>query len=102
MDLDFDLTKLEGFAWDQGNLSHIAKHKVSYLECEQVFANNPLLISKDEAHSETEKRWQVLGQSNGGRQIFLIFTIRKNLIRIVSARNQSRKERIIFKKGGET
>ncbi len=91
--MDFDLSKIEGFDWDKGNLTHIKKHKVDYKECEEVFLNKPLFVSRDTAHSEIEERFQVLGLTNKGRLIFLAFTIRDNKIRIVSVRDQDKKER---------
>lgn len=80
--MDFDLSKIDGFEWDKGK----------YKECEEMFYNKPLLISKDVLHSKTEERFQVLGLTNKVRLIFLAFTIRNNKIRVVSARDQNKKE----------
>lgn len=90
--MPFDVSKIEGFDWDKGNLEHIKKHEVGYKECEEVFFNKPLFISRDQVHSEIEERFQVLGITNGDRLIFLAFTIRDNKIRVVSARDQNKKE----------
>ncbi len=92
MDINFD--KLEGFEWDQGNLEHIKKHDVDYKECEEIFYNKPLQINEDKDHSSvTETRFEALGQTSKGRKLFLAFTIRKNKIRVISSRNQNKKER---------
>lgn len=100
---NFDLSKIEGFEWDEGNLEHIKKHKVNYRECEQVFFNKPLLIREDEKHSELEKRFHALGITDKKRFIFVTFTVRKNKIRSISARNQNRKERKELQEiGGES
>lgn len=88
----FDLSKLEGFEWDQANLGHIKKHHVVYIECEEVFSNKPLLVSKDEAHSIVEQRFQALGKTDKERLLFISFTIRENHIRIISARDLNKKE----------
>lgn len=93
MNSNFDLSKIEGFEWDKGNLEHIKKHKVNYRECEQVFFNKPLLIREDESHSQLEKRFHALGTTDKKRFIFVTFTVRKNKIRSISARDQNRKER---------
>lgn len=98
--MDFDLGKLEGFVWDNGNLKHIKKHNVEANECEEVFFNTPRILSKDETHSETEERSQIIGTTNQGRLIFLAFTIRNNKIRVVSARDQNKKEREKLKRAG--
>ena len=102
MDLGFDLSEIAEFNWDTGNLEHIKKHKVEYTECEEIFQNNPLLINQDETHSQIEVRYRAYGQTNQGRELVVIFTIRNNRIRIVSARDQTKRERGEFRVvGGE-
>lgn len=87
----------DGFQWDKGNeAKSFIKHKVTEFECEQVFFNKPLLIEDDEKHSNTEKRYFVLGKTDLGRRLFIVFTIRKNLIRVISARDMSRRERRVY------
>ncbi len=103
MRLNFDFSKLDGFEWDEGNLEHIKKHKVNYRECEDLFFNIPLIINRDEEHSQAEERFRVYGKTNRKRKIFMIFTIRHNKIRVLSSRDQNKKERIEFQEqGGET
>lgn len=93
----FDLDQVVGFDWDKGNKEkNWEKHQVDYTECEQVFFNKPLLIGEDAGHSSQEQRYYVLGQSDIGRTLFLVFTVRDKKIRIISARDQSRKERTIY------
>lgn len=96
MPLDFDLSKIEGFDWDKGNLEHITRHKVGYIECEEVFFNRPLAILSDEQHSSKEKRYKVFGISSGERKLSLAITIRSNKLRIITARDQSKKEKAVF------
>lgn len=100
MDSDFDSSKLEGFEWDKGNLEHIKKHNIDYKECEETFLNKPLIVNVDETHSQTEERFRVYGQTNKSRFTFIIFTIRKDKIRVISARNQNKKEQKQFQKAG--
>ncbi len=93
----FNLDHFVGFDWDEGNKQkNWEKHQVDYTECEQVFFNKPLLINKDSTHSSQEQRYYVLGQTDISRALFLVFTVRNNKIRIISARDQSRKERMIY------
>jgi uncharacterized DUF497 family protein len=88
------LRNIEGFDWDKGNVQkNWQKHKVSSRECEEVFFNEPLILFKDEKHSKKEKRFGVLGITNKNRKLTAIFTLRDNKIRVISARNQSQKER---------
>jgi len=90
--------KVGEFDWDTGNINkNQDKHEVNVNECEEVFFNTPVLIQNDEKHSEKEKRFSVLGRSNDDRYLYLVFTIRRNKIRVISARDQSKKERVIYK-----
>ena len=74
----------------------LEKHGVSRAECEQVFFNEPLVVGRDVKHSQEEKRYYVLGITDQGRRIFLVFTMRGNRIRVITARDMSRKERRIY------
>jgi len=96
-----DVNKIIGFDWDEGNLEHIKKHNVEAKECEGVFLNVPLLVLKDEIHSRLEERLQALGLTKGGRLLFIAFTVRNEKIRVISARDQNKKERKIFQAGGD-
>lgn len=86
-----------GFEWDDHNTDkNRNKHGVEPGECEEVFFNAPLVVSPDEAHSTLEPRYHALGSSDSGRALMIVFTIRNQRIRVISARNQSRKERLIY------
>jgi uncharacterized DUF497 family protein len=88
-----------GFEWDAGNKDkNHKKHDVSQSECEQVFFNIPLLVYDDEKHSQLEKRAYALGRTDDNRTLFVVFTIRNRLIRVVSARDMSKKERDFYEK----
>ena len=91
-----DWARLAGFEWDDGNSrkSH-DKHGVSRAEAEQVFFNEPLVILGDPRHSVQEPRFHALGQTDLGRLLHVTFTLRgaATLIRVISARDMSRKER---------
>lgn len=93
----FDLAAITGFDWDDGNRQiNWNKHGVDYRECEETFFNRPLVIGVDLKHSDQERRYFLLGQSNAGRTLFLIFTVRNDKVRVILARDQSRKERHIY------
>jgi uncharacterized protein len=92
-----ELEKLEGFDWDEGNLKkNWERHQVTGAECEQAFFNRPLVVADDAAHSAKEGRYYALSHSDAGRLLFLVFTIRKHRIRVISARDMSRKERRVY------
>ena len=91
------LKNCEGFEWDEGNATKNWKsHQVSQSESEQVFFNQPLIVAPDLTHSIDEDRYYLLGQTDFGRKLFVVFTIRKERIRIISARDISKKERKVY------
>ena len=93
-DLWEKLSRCEGFEWDAGNATKIwERHEVTPGEVEQVFFNRPLVAAVDLKHSGAEPRFLALGQSDAGRRLFVVFTIRRRLIRVISARDMSRRER---------
>ncbi|MFA6093323.1 MAG: BrnT family toxin [Elusimicrobiota bacterium] len=93
-----DFSRYLGFEWDRQNSDKIwRKHGVSPFECEQIFFNQPLVVAPDEAHSHTEPRWYALGRTDSDRLLFLVFTARKDMVRVVSARDMSRAEREVYK-----
>ena len=84
----------EGFEWDKGNFEkNWIRHKVMQGECEQVFFNEPIIVFFDEEHSQIENSWYLLGKTDAERLLFIVFTIRKNSIRIILARDMNKKER---------
>lgn len=96
------LSACTGFEWDKGNSEKSrVKHGVSPLEAEQIFFNQPLVVVPDEAHSQTEKRYYALGRTDLERPLFVVFTIRKSLIRVISARDMNRAEREAYKNSHE-
>jgi uncharacterized DUF497 family protein len=97
MDIGHILNSCEGFQWDKGNsLKSWLKHHVSEGEAEQVFSNQPLLLVMDVGHSQEEVRYRALGYTDGRRLLFIVFTVRKNLVRIILARGINKKERIDY------
>jgi uncharacterized DUF497 family protein len=86
--------EFEGFDWGGGNAGKIwERHRVTPLEVEQVFFNTPLLSGTDPAHSRRESRFYALGHTDEGRKLFVVSTMRGRRLRMVSARDMSRKER---------
>lgn len=87
---------VDGFDWDKGNeFKNYTKHSVSKKEAEEVFDNFPLFFGKGRNEGK-EERMLAYGKTNTENLLTLVFTIRKNKIRIISARPQSRKERKVY------
>ncbi|GER78238.1 MAG: hypothetical protein JETCAE02_04620 [Anaerolineaceae bacterium] len=92
-----DFSSVTSFEWDDGNRDkNWEKHQVSNSECEETFFNLPLLLQPDSTHSQTEDRYYVLGQTNAGRRLFISFTIRGENVRVISARDMSKRERNFY------
>jgi len=88
-----DLEKCVGFEWDDGNEGkNWEKHSVSDAECEEIFFNDPLVASTDSEHSQAEPRYLALGRTDAGRHLFVAFTIRRDLIRVIPARDMTKRE----------
>jgi uncharacterized protein len=91
-------SQVKGFAWDEGNITkNWLKHQVTHLECEEVFFNEPLITYPDDSHSTSEERYFALGKTDGGRLLFVVFTIRGDKIRVISARDASKRERRYYR-----
>jgi uncharacterized protein len=89
----------EGFQWDEGNESkNWNKHNVSKWKAEQVFFNDPILLLHDAKHSQNESRYFVLGRTDTGRKLMIVFTPRGSWIRIISARDMSKREREVYER----
>ena len=96
-----DWSSVTGFDWDEGNARKSAeKHSVSQGEAEQIFFNEPLLLLPDRKHSDNEQRFHALGKTQDGRLLHVTFTLRDGgtLIRVISARDMHRKERMFYGK----
>ena len=97
MDLREWLRQEVAFDWDDGNiLKNWEKHRVKPSECEDVFFNTPV-VDFDQEHSQHERRYFAFGHTDRGRKLFIVFTIRGNKIRIISARDMHRKERRFYR-----
>lgn len=88
------LKECKGFQWDEGNSDkNWIRHRVTRFECEELFFNQPLIIKKDSKHSKTEIRYYSLGRTDSTRFLFISFAIREKLIRVISVRDMTTKER---------
>lgn len=87
------ISNCEGFQWDEGNSDkNWYLHQVTNGECEEVFFNLPLIVALNPKHSTTEQRYYALGRTDADHWLFIAFTVRHNLIRVISAREMNEKE----------
>ena len=86
------------FEWDKGNTGKNKKHGIEDPESEEAFLDGNKVILKDAVHSAAEERLILLGKTKPGKLLYIVFTIRKNRIRIVSARRVNKKEVFLYEK----
>lgn len=94
-----DFSKIYDFEWDKGNKDkNFIKHKVLNSECEEVFRLGNYVINRLFVHNGKEARYQVFGNTKGGRVLAIVFTIRNGKIRVISARSLNKKEKEYYEK----
>ena len=82
------------FAWKPAKAAiNLEKHGVSFDEAATVFRNPLAKVLPDPTHSQGEERAIMIGHSEGGRLLLVVFMQREDRIRIISAREVSRRER---------
>jgi hypothetical protein len=91
---------IKGFEWDAGNRSKCTTHGVSIEEIEAAFQAG-IMVFPDEDHSQTEPRFRGVGTTAKGRRVLVVFTIRHERVRALSARYMHRKEIQHYEKQNE-
>lgn len=86
------------FDWDKGNAGKNKKHGVDDFESEEPFFDENKVVLKDTLHSHQEERFILLGKTKKERLLFVVFSKRKDKIRVISARDINRKERVLYEK----
>jgi len=83
------------FEWDQRKASsNLQKHGVSFDEASTVFGDRLACIFDDETHSVQEQREIIIGHSTRHRLLLVCFTEKaENVVRIISARSTTKRER---------
>jgi uncharacterized DUF497 family protein len=88
------------FEWDERKSKRNAKkHGVTFGEASTVFGDPLASTIFDPRHSDDEDRFVTLGASANGRLLVVAFTDRRKRIRIISAREASKKERRDYEEG---
>jgi len=90
---------VSGFQWDSGNSEKNWRgHGIRQADTEQIFFNRPIVVARDTKHSGNEERYFSLGRTDAGRALVVVFTLRGPLLRVISARPMSRRERRVYGK----
>jgi uncharacterized DUF497 family protein len=83
------------FEWDSGNSNkNKLKHTVEDWECEEVFFDSKKVMFNDKLHSRNEQRFILLGKTKQERLLYIVFTTRKEKIRVISARDITKRKEI--------
>lgn len=84
----------ELFDWDDEEArSNWAKHRVSFEEASTVFVDPLAMTLDDPDHSFEESRYITFGLSDFGRLLVVCHTDDQDVIRIISARTATPRER---------
>ena len=80
------------FEWDVGkNAANLAKHGVEFADASRIF-EGPVLERLDDREDYGETRIAAVGVVEG-RELFVVYTMRGETRRIISARKANRHER---------
>jgi len=92
------------FEWDKGNSSKsLKKHGINCDEVESVFDHKLAApIGSQYSPEVEEERLCLLGPSNQGQLLSIVFTLRDGRIRPISCRVTNKKERLLYEKVRKT
>ena len=84
------------FEWDDNNIDHIARHKVSPDEVEDVAFDDDPWIRKGRRGTR-----YLLGYTVAGRYLFIVYVLKgKGIARVITAMDMDEKTRRLYKKRG--
>lgn len=86
------------FDWDDANSEHIARHQLEPYEVEEAF-EDPDLLHSAAKNSDNEKRYAIIGSTESNRILFIVYTLRDDSIRPITAREASRVEKRRYRSG---
>ncbi|HEX7176219.1 MAG TPA: BrnT family toxin [Pyrinomonadaceae bacterium] len=88
------------FQWDENKATgNLAKHGVSFEEAATIFGDSLSDTFNDPDHSAEEQRFIIIGMSERGRLLAVVHTDEDEVVRIISARELTRREREVYEKG---
>lgn len=85
------------FEWDEGNVDHIARHGVLPEEAEEA-ASDPARVYRAVHAVPGERRWAVIGMTEAGRIVFVVYTRRSRRVRVVSVRDAGENEKLHYRR----
>ena len=85
------MDEIKGFDWDAANVGHVLRHAVSPFEVEEVVRRPHVTIPAKTVKGE--ERWKLFGKTASNRYLLVVFTIRRELFRTVTAYEMNAIER---------
>jgi uncharacterized protein len=77
--------------WDDANVRHLARHKITRREVEEFFASEPILV--DHEAGDGEDRWSAVGSTKALRVLVIVFTVRDQRLRPITGWDADRRTR---------
>jgi uncharacterized protein len=88
------------FEWDaEKAASNARKHGVTFGEAATAFGDPLAITYFDPDHSAEEDRYVTIGTTAQGRVVIIAHTDRGDVVRIISARTATRRERRLYEQG---
>ena len=87
------------FDWDDANIGHIARHDVTMLEVEQLFANDPSDLAAEAV--DWEERYTGVGHTDRFRVLVVVWTMRAEAVRPITSFDASERlaKRYLIERG---
>lgn len=90
------------FEWDPKKAAaNLQKHRVSFEEAATVFSDPLARTYEDPDAPQDEARELTFGVSSGGRTVVVAHCERRGRVRIISAREMTRREKRDYEEGNE-
>jgi uncharacterized DUF497 family protein len=91
-------TRADGpFDWDDDNEGHVSRHGVEWWEAEEALLD-PERVNLAQTNVAGEHRFLVIGRTDAGRSLVVVYTLRGRRIRVVTARTPSEGESRQYRK----
>ena len=88
------------FEWNESKAqANLAKHGVSFDEAKTVFTDPFYIDFYAPDHADDEERYGIIGQSQQHRLLVVSYTERKQRMRLISAREATRREKEAYEAG---
>lgn len=81
------------FDWDEANEEHIGQHDVDAAEAEEALSDPAATPAHAHRGPSGDSRGAVVGQTEDGRYLFVVFMVRAGSIRIITARDATATEK---------